>query len=164
MEEARKVKSREELVSQMAEMLETAGDEICPFVDLTSQIVAQHADSIYTGIDMDEELDGHAVVDIKAVSSHEFFPVMEQFAAGREGEACDRLLRALSRRHPFGAFRSEVESLGLLQDWYDVKAKAYEAFAKERLDGAGVDFVDGKVVCTIPENIRAIVHRRRQKR
>ncbi len=163
MEETKRIKSREELVSQMAGMLETAGDETSTFVDLTSQTVDQYADSVYTGIDMDEELDGHAVVDIMAISSREFFSVMERFAAGCDEEACDRLLRALSRRHPFAAFRSEVESLGILQDWYDAKAKAYEEFAKERLDDAGVDFVDGKVVCTVPENIR-IVHRRRQKR
>jgi hypothetical protein len=63
----------------------------------------------------------------------------------------------LSRRHPFRGFRAEVQYLGILQEWYDFKNKAYEEFAEERLNDADVDFVDGRIVCTNPKNIQVVV-------
>ena len=97
---------------------------------------------------------GHEIVDIDTVSSHEGFAVMQNFAVTRQQQECDALLHALSRRHPFSAFRSELNHLGLLKEWHDFKDKAYEEFAEERLTGMGIDFVNGKIVCAIPANIR----------
>jgi hypothetical protein len=82
---------------------------------------------------------------------------MERFASSRQGKERDKLLNVLSRRHPFSAFRSEVEHLAILQEWYDFKNKAYEKFAEERLNDVEVDCVDGKIICRNPENIRVIV-------
>ena len=45
------IDSREKLISFLGEMLEEGNDEICPFVDLTSQTIEMHFDSELSGID-----------------------------------------------------------------------------------------------------------------
>jgi hypothetical protein len=55
---------------------------------------------------------------------------------------------ALSGGRPFARFKSAVDILELLQDWYAFKDKWYDEKAEEWLRDEGVDFVDGKVVAT----------------
>ena len=54
---------------------------------------------------------------------------------------------------PFSTFRYAVEDLGILQEWYDFKNKVLEGLAEERLRDYAIEFKDGKIVCTNPENI-----------
>ena len=156
MENSQTIDSREKLISFLGETLEEANDEMCPFVDLTSQTIEMHIDSGFSGIEEYEEFGGHEIVDIDCVSSREAFSVMERFALSRQEKERNTLLHVLSKRHPFRAFRSEVEYLGILQEWYDFKTKAYAEFAEERLNDYDIDFVDGKIVCANPENIRTV--------
>lgn len=157
MEDVYKIDSREKLIGFLADQLDSLTGDSWPYVDLTDQTVGLHFDSYDSGVDDDEMLDGHEIVDIERVSSREGFTVMERFAESRQGNERDKLLRVLSRRHPFRGFRAEVQYLGILQEWYDFKNKAYEEFAEERLNDADVDFVDGRIVCTNPKNIQVVV-------
>lgn len=157
MEDIFKIDSREKLIGFLADQLDSLTGDTWPYVDLTDQTVGLHFDSGHSEFDEDEMLDGHEIVDIERVSPREGFTVMERFAQSRQGKERDKLLRVLSRRHPFRAFRSEAQYLGILQEWYDFKNKAYEEFAEERLDDADVDFVDGRIVCTNPKNIQVVV-------
>ncbi len=150
------IDSREKLIRSLGETLEEASYGCIPYIDLTSQTIDLHVPSEYTDIDEDEGLNGHEIVDIKSLKSYEGYSIMEQFAQSRNAYESDKLFRALSRRHPFRTFRSEVEYLGILQEWYDFKSKAYEEFAEERLFEYEVDFVDGRIVCTNPDNIRVV--------
>ena len=146
MEQAMTIDSREKLISLLAETLEEANYEMSPYVDLTSQTIEMHLDVALTGIDEDEEMDGHEIVDIEPVSSREGFSVMKRFALSRPEKEQDNLLRALSRRHPFSAFRSEVECLGIIQEWYDFKSRSFYELAEERLNDHNISFVDGRIV------------------
>ena len=78
---------------------------------------------------------------------------MERFAQSRPETESDKIFRAINRRRPFSNFRYAVEDLGILQEWYDFKNKALEELAEERLRDYGIEFKDGKIVCTKPENI-----------
>lgn len=140
------IDSHEKLISTLGEKLAEANDELRPFVDLTSQTIKMHCDSAITGIDEFEELAGHEIVDIEPVSSREAFYVMERFALSRPQKEQDSLFYALSRRHPFRAFRSEMEYLGIMREWYDFKSSSYYELAKERLNDHNISFVDGKIV------------------
>ncbi len=140
------IESREKLISTLGEMLAEANDELRPFVNLTSQTIEMHFDSAISGIDEDEELAGHEIVDIEPVSSREAFSVMERFALSRPEKEQDILFHALSRRHPFRAFRSEMEYLGIMREWHDFKSRSYNELAEERLNDHNISFVDGRIV------------------
>ena len=140
------IDSREKLISTLGEMLAEANDELSPFVDLTSQTIEMHFDSAISGIDEAEEVAGHEIVDIEPVSSREAFYVMERFALSRPQKEQDSLLHALSRRHPFRVFRSEIEYLGIMQEWYDFKSRSFYELAEERLNDHNISFVDGRIV------------------
>lgn len=157
MEDVFKVDSREKLVKLLAGELDSLSGDSWPYVDLTDQTIGLHFDSGYSESNEDEMLDGHEIVDIEHVSSREGFMVMERFAESRQGKERDKLLHVLSRRHPFSAFRSEVQYCGILQEWYEFKKKAYREFAEERLNDADVDFVNGRIVCTNPKNVQVVV-------
>ena len=154
------IDNHEKLIRLLGETLEEANAEMWPYVDLTSQTIETHFDSDLTDIDEYEEIGGHKIVDIRPVSSPEAFSVMERFALSRPENELQRLLRVLSRRHPFKAFHSEVEYLGIIQEWYDFKSKSYYELAEERLDDYDIDIVDGKIVCSTPENIKTVTHKK----
>ena len=156
MEKAMTIDNREKLIRLLGETLEEANDEMLPYVDLTSQTIEMHFNVDFSGIDENVEMDGHEIVDIKPVSSREAFTVMERFALSRPEKEQQNLLHVLSRRHPFSAFRSEVEYLGIIQEWYNFKSKSYYALAEERLNDYDINIVDGKIVCSTPENIQVI--------
>ena len=141
-----RIDSREKLINELGDLLEMANSEITPYINLTAQILGERVDSAYTDIDDEEELKGHEIVDIEIVSSHEAFSVMQRFAVSRADKECDILLRALSKRHPFSTFRTSVECLDILQEWYKFKREAYRELANDRLLSAGIVFEDGKIV------------------
>ena len=152
-----RIDSRRKLVASLAEAIGGTSPECPPLVDLTAQAIDFDFDAGICGADVKEELDGHEVVHVEPVSSREAFTVMEDFAFSRPDGQAERLQDALSRRHPFRAFRAAVESLGILQEWYDWRDRAYEKIAEERLDDGEIDFEDGKIVCRNPDNIRIFV-------
>ncbi len=156
MEDIFKINSREKLISSLSDLLNESNSECSPFVDLTDQTLGMHTDSAYTDIDENEKLEGHEIVDIDSVSSHEGFSFMKRFAISRRDIEQDKLLRVLSQRHPFRAFRSELERLGILQEWYSFKQNAYDELAKERLEDVSVDYVDGRIVCSDPDLIKTV--------
>lgn len=124
-----------------------------PYVDLTDQNTGTHVNSMYGDPTCEEDLNGHELVEIDPKDSHEGYELMERFAESRPGAESEKLFQALNRRHPFSTFRYAVEDLGILQEWYDFKNKALEELAEERLRDHGIEFKDGKIVCTKPENI-----------
>lgn len=151
------VKSRDRLVERLADELQMASNGNYPVIDLTDQTVGMVFDVMILGEEANETNElmvGHEVVEIDPVKSHEAFKIMERFAAGHSGKKGERLWDALDLRHPFRAFRNAVERLGILQEWYDWKNLAYRKIAEDRLEWAGVDFIDGRIVCRKPENTR----------
>jgi hypothetical protein len=140
------IDSREKLIRELGDILGMSNNEMTPYVDLTSQTIDTHVPQEYTDSDEDEELRGHEIVDIEPVSSREGYEAMQRFALQRQDMECDKLLKALSRRRPFANFRSAVEYLGILQEWYAFKKHAYEALAEERLNDECLDVVDGKII------------------
>ena len=124
-----------------------------PYVDLTDQNAGTHVNSMYGDPTCEEGLNGHELVEIEPKDSHEGYELMERFAESRPDAEAEKLFQALNRRHPFSTFRYAVEDLGILQEWYDFKNKALEELAEERLRDHGIEFKDGKIVCTKSENI-----------
>lgn len=91
----------------------------------------------------------HDLVRIDCVPSHESFRVMERFVESRPESEQKSLYVALSKRHPFREFRSKVERVGILQEWYDYKDAAEEAMAEEWLEEHELEIKDGKIVKSI---------------
>ena len=148
-----KIDSWERLVSEFAQELDMSSMEAWPYVDLTGQATGTHVNSMYGDPTCEEVLDGHELVEIEPKDSREGYALMESFARSRPEVQADKLFQALDRRHPFSAFRHAVEDLGILQEWYDFKNRALEEIAEERLRDYDIEFRDGKIVCTNPENI-----------
>ena len=147
------ITSWEKLVSEFAQELDMSNSESRPYVDLTGQDTGTHVNSMYADPTCEEGLNGHELVEIEPKDSHEGYELMERFAQSRPETESDKLFRAINRRHPFSNFRYAVEDLGILQEWYVFKNKALEELAEERLRDYGIEFKDGKIVCTKPENI-----------
>lgn len=147
------ITSWEKLVSEFAQELDMSNMEAWPYVDLTDQRVGTHVNSIYGDPTCEEDMNGHELVNIEPKSSREGYELMERFAETRSESQAGKIYLALHRRHPFSTFRYAVEDLGILQEWYDFKNEALEELAEERLRDYAIEFKDGKIVCTNPENI-----------
>lgn len=152
------ITSKEQLIKELAAYLDMSNPNSWPYVDLTAQVVDQHLDPDYVDVDVEEELDGHELVDVEPKSSHDGYEMMEDFARTRNDYECGRIFRAISGRKPFRAFRVCVETLGILEEWYAYKNDAMLKMAEAVLEDHEIDFVDGKIVCTNPQNIRTFVY------
>jgi hypothetical protein len=143
------ITSREQLIEEIADALDMNLDEGCFYLNLTEQAIDLHiSNSCY----VDEEClwphDGDEVIRIDPLSSHESFGAMEGFARMQVPKIAEQLYRTLNRRRPFAHFTEMVYTLGLPDEWYAFKNNWYTAKAEEWLRDNGVDFVDGKIVCT----------------
>ena len=101
------------------------------------------------------------LVELGSVDSHEAFEIMERFARSRDEHECEKIIKALSGYKPFRSFRVCVEALGILQEWYEFKGEEMIEMAKDLMESYGIDFVDGKIVCTKPDNVSTFVFDRR---
>ena len=145
--------SWEDLVKEFAQDLDASNAGAWPYVDLTAQGTGVHVDSAYGDTSCEEDIEGHELVEIEPKGSRGAYVIMERFARSRSDGQSSRIFNALNQRHPFSTFRRAVESLGILEDWYAFKNKALEEIAANRLRDCGVEFKDGKIICTRPENI-----------
>ena len=141
-----KIESRKQLVSEIANALETHFDAGCFYLSLTEQMVSLNVTASIVGEDCVWPHEGDEVIRIEPLSSRESFGAMEEFADTQPAKIADQLYEALSGGQPFARFKSAVDILGLLKDWYSFKDKWYEEKAEEWLRDECVDFVDGKVV------------------
>ena len=148
-----KITSKEQLIKALADELDDCFDQSYPVVDLTDQIVATVMDSAYSDPDVNDWLHGHEVVSIEPLDSHESYSVMERFALSRPDGQSQRLRDALSMRRPFRMFKDTVDRLGIAEEWYAWRDEALLRHAEESLDFYGVDFIDGRIVCTNTKNV-----------
>ena len=148
-----KIDSWERLVSLFAQELDSSNMGAWPYVDLTAQSIGVHVNRDYGDPTCEEDMDGHEIVDIEPKGARESFDVMEHYIRRRPIAQADVLFDAIRRPKPFARFRAEVQRLGILQDWYNYKNAAFEKIAEARLRDSGIDVRDGKIVCTIPENV-----------
>ena len=155
------IHSKHQLIKEIAESLDCSSQSSNPYVDLTSQIVSEHIDSDWGEPELEEDLDGHELVELGSVDSHEAFEIMERFARSRDERECEKIINALSGYKPFRSFRVCVETLGILQEWYAFKGEEMIEMAKDLMESYGIDFVDGKIVCTKPDNVSTFVFDKR---
>ena len=148
-----KITSKEQLIKTLADELGACFDQSYPVVDLTDQIVATVMDSAYSDPDVNDWLHGHEVVSIEPLDSHESYSIMERFALSRPDEQSQRLRYALSMRRPFRRFKDAVSSLGIDEEWYAWHGEALLRHAEESLEYYGIDFMDGRIVCTNKKNV-----------
>lgn len=74
---------------------------------------------------------------IEPLQSWESFKIMERFI--QEGipannELKDTLVKAISRRHPFGNFKFLIEGSSFRQDWFEFKQQQLEIYARSLLE------------------------------
>lgn len=144
----RSITSKDDLIDELAGSLDCLGLESDLFIDLTNQnIGVSFADSVADEFDAGREIAGHEIVYIAAISSREGFEIMRDFADGCGERQRERLICALSKRHPFRMFKDALMNQGLLDEWYAFKNNAYRDIARLRLDENDIDFSDGKIVC-----------------
>ena len=155
-----RIKSKEELIKNLAEELDMSNTESWPFVDLTDQTVGMRFDSSIGDPSLVEDLDEHELVDIEPISSREGYEMMEDFARTRNDDECNKIFRAISGHKPFRSFRVCVETLGILNDWYTFKNAAMLKKAEEILSDYDLDFIDGKIVCNNPKNVLTFIYER----
>ena len=156
--EMRTITSKQELIARLAEEIDMSNEECWPYVDLTAQDVGLRFDSAWADTECDADLDGHELVEFEAKSSREGFEVMDDFSRTRSDYEFKKLFRALSGHKPFRAFRACVEELGILDDWYKFKDEAMLKMSEGVLSDYGVDFIDGRIVCTNPRNVHTFVY------
>ena len=98
---------------------------------------------------------GMAVTRKAAFASREWNGLVLDEAQAIKNDVSKRAHAVKSFRAGFRvvATGTPVENLGILQEWYDFKDKALEELAEERLRDYGIEFKDGKIVCTKPENV-----------
>lgn len=140
------IKSRKELISEIALALQTNYDEGCFYLNLTTQEVGFHAPASFVGEDCIWPHMGDEVIRIDPLESWESFRSMVDFADGQSPKNADKLYRALNGSRPFARFKAAVDILDLLKEWYAFKDKWFEERAEEWLHENGVDFLDGKIV------------------
>lgn len=148
-----KITSKEQLIKELADEFDSCFDQSYPVVDLTDQIVATVMDSAYSDPDVNDWLHGHEVVSIGPLDSHESYSIMERFALSRPDGQSQRLRDALSMKHPFRMFKDTVNRLGIAEAWYAWRDEALLQHAEESLEHYGIDFVDGRIICTNKENV-----------
>ncbi len=147
-----KIDSREALVKSLAERLDEAFEESEIVVDLTAQTVTLYIPHEISGEEPD--MVGHEVVYIEKISSSEEYKIMERFAINQPDEVADRLLHALSVRHPFRAFKDALDSTVTIDSWNAFRALAYGKIAEERLDLARIDYENDKIVCQVRKKVK----------
>ena len=150
-----KITSKEQLIKALADELDDCFDQSYPVVDLTDQIVATVMDSAYSDPDVNDWLHGHEVVSIEPLDSHESYSVMERFALSRPDGQSQRLRDTLSMRRPFRMFKDMVDRLGIAEEWYAWRDEALLRHAEESLEFYGIDFMDGRIVCTNKKNVQS---------
>ena len=143
-----KIISRQQLIAEIADALDMSLDEGCFFLNLTEQEVGLYLSDYYGGDDCAWPHDGDEVVRIDPLPSNESFVAMEEFTETQPHDFADKLYSALNGGRPFARFRGALEALDLLDDWYSFKNKWYSSKAEEWIRDKGVDFVDGKIICT----------------
>lgn len=142
------IKSRKQLISEVASALQMAPSEGGFCLSLTEQIVGFSAPAALVGEDCVWPHDGEEVIEILPLPSREGYGSMEEFADEQPPQIADKLYRALNGSRPFARFRAAVDILDLLDEWYAFKDKWYKEKAEEWLSDHGVDFFDGKIVAT----------------
>jgi hypothetical protein len=78
---------------------------------------------------------------------------MERFALSRPDGQSQRLCAVLSKKHPFRRFKDVVNNLGIAEEWYAWRADALFRYAEESLEYYGIDFMDGRIICTNKKNV-----------
>ena len=151
----KKITSKEQLIKDLADEFDSCFDQSYPVVDLTDQIVATVMDLAYSDPDVNDWLHGHEVVSIEPLDSHESYSVMERFALSRPDGQSQRLCDALSMKHPFRRFKDTVDRLGIAEAWYAWRDEALLRHAEESLEFYGIDFMDGRIVCTNKKNVQS---------
>ena len=141
-----KIKSRNELVSEIAYALQTHLDEGSFYLNLTDQDVGFSAPAALVGEDCVWPREGDEVIDIDPLESWERCKSMEHFANEQPPKIADKLFRAMNGSRPFARFKAAVDILDLLQEWYAFKNQWYERKAEDWMHFHEVDFVDGKIV------------------
>ena len=148
-----KIKNKEQLIKALADEFDSCFDQSYPVVDLTDQTVATVMDSACSDPGVNDWLHGHEVVPIEPLDSHESYSVMERFALSRSNGQSQRLRDALSMKHPFRRFKDTVDRLGIAEEWYAWRDDALLQHTEESLEYYGIDFIDGKIVCTNKKNV-----------
>ncbi len=138
--------TRETLVQEIAQALQTHYDESQAYLNLTTQEVGKWVDPALVGDDCQWPNDGDKVIRIDSLPSREAFQAMEEFADKQPERVADKLYRALSGRRPFALFKDMVDLLDLLQDWYAFKNEYYKRMAENWMHDNKVDVKDGKIV------------------
>ena len=140
------IKSREKLVCEIAEALQSNYDESQSYLNLTTQEIGTHTNPAIVGEDCKWPHVGDEVLEIEALPSHESFQSLVEFAEEQPEKIAEKLFRALNGNRPFAHFKIAVETLDLLDKWYAFKKEWYERKAEMWLYFEDVDFKDGKVV------------------
>ena len=141
-----KITSREELVREIAEALQSNYDESQSYLNLTTQEVGMHTNPAIVGEDCKWPHVGDEVLGIEPLPSRESFQSLVEFAEEQPENIAEKLFRALNGNRPFARFKVAVETLDLLDKWYVFKNEWYEWKAERWLHFENVDFKDGKVV------------------
>lgn len=143
------ITSWEQLIRDVADALNNGMDSISWCLDLTSGEIIPLFDPLLADNDECMPAEGHRLINIESLASHESFEIMENFASGwPEAALRDSLCRVLRQRHPFSAFRDAVSRFGIRKEWFAFRDEALRKIAMEWLELHVVDVLNEKVVCT----------------
>lgn len=143
------ITSRNQLIRDVADALDNNMDSISWCIDLTAGEVIPLFDPLLTDNYEACMPEGHRLINIESLTSHESFEIMENFALRwPEEELRSSLCQAIRQRHPFPAFRNAVSRFGIRKEWFAFRNEALQKAAIEWLELHGVDIRNEEVVCT----------------
>ena len=141
-----KIKSREALKHEVAEVMQMRFCDCRLLLNLTTQEVGEWIDPIVVGEDYKWPNVGDEVIEIEAPTSCESFMAMTEFADNQSDFIARKLYDALNGKRPFNHFKSAINFLGIQEKWYAFKNEWYEEKAEDWLRLNEVDFKNGRIV------------------
>ena len=125
-------------VKEIADLMQMTDQDMQWYVNLRTGETEYTSNMSMTSEELDEVIDrlesedGWAALP-DSYDIHEW-DIMRRFSDEQEEPARQQLMDAIHGKGAFRMFRSTVERLGLLQDWYDFHDAYLEEMAREWLD------------------------------
>lgn len=137
--------TRQSFINELAFAM-NANFENEQYLDLTQQIISFIQRQDYSW-GKKWPVEGDEVILVDRIPSWESYHQMEEFADSLTDIRISReLYKALSKRHPFSAFRYAAEQTRVIQQWYEWRDRWQSAKAEEWMRENGLDFKDGRII------------------
>ena len=130
-------------LEDIIEAIEFTNDDIEYFLDMETGEVVMISETTMEREEIEEayeQLDEHGFRRLPTQQELGEYDTMASFVDAQSGTAQERLLTAISGRGAFRRFKSEVQRLGLVEQWYAWHDEAFRRKAIEWCEENGIEY------------------------